>query len=87
MVHVPANLQINVNPQGQKAFDGESFASLVIWFCCVLYSSIRTASNSQASRLTISDRVQLKDDSSKYPFHPWLYGRLCWVVLGSSFAW
>lgn len=45
-------------------FDGESIASLVIWFFCVLYSSMRTASNSQASRLTMSDKVLLKDDSS-----------------------
>lgn len=52
-------------PEGeQPAFDGESIASLVIWFCCVLYSSMRTASNSQASRLTMSDKVLLKDDSS-----------------------
>lgn len=48
----------------EPAFDGESIASLVIWFCCVLYSSIRTASNSQASKLTMSDKVLLKDDSS-----------------------
>lgn len=48
----------------EPAFDGESIASLIIWFCCVLYSSIRTASNSQASKLTMSDKVLLKDDSS-----------------------
>ncbi|XP_063867705.1 serine incorporator 1-like isoform X3 [Scylla paramamosain] len=48
----------------EPTFDGESIASLVIWFCCVLYSSIRTASNSQASKLTMSDKVLLKDDSS-----------------------
>lgn len=52
----------------EPAFDGESIASLIIWFCCVLYSSIRTASNSQASKLTMSDKVLLKDDSSK--LHP-----------------
>ncbi|XP_071529980.1 serine incorporator 1 isoform X2 [Panulirus ornatus] len=52
-------------PQSEKpAFDGESIASLVIWFCCVLYSSLRSASNSQASRLTMSDKVLLKDDAS-----------------------
>ncbi|XP_063590022.1 serine incorporator 1-like isoform X2 [Penaeus indicus] len=48
----------------EPKFDGESIASLIIWFCCVLYSSMRTASNSQASRLTMSDKVLLKDDSS-----------------------
>ncbi|XP_069975523.1 serine incorporator 3 isoform X4 [Penaeus vannamei] len=52
-------------PEGEEPkFDGESIASLIIWFCCVLYSSMRTASNSQASRLTMSDKVLLKDDSS-----------------------
>lgn len=51
-------------PTEKPSFDAESIASLVIWFCCVLYSSMRTASNSQASRLTMSDKVLLKDDSS-----------------------
>ncbi|XP_069975521.1 serine incorporator 1 isoform X2 [Penaeus vannamei] len=52
-------------PEGEEPkFDGESIASLIIWFCCVLYSSMRTASNSQASRLTMSDKVLLKDDST-----------------------
>ncbi|KAK3870100.1 hypothetical protein Pcinc_024632 [Petrolisthes cinctipes] len=52
-------------PHSDKpTFDGESIASLVIWFCCVLYSSMRSASNSQASRLTMSDKVLLKDDST-----------------------
>lgn len=46
----------------EPAFDGESIASLIIWFFCVLYSSMRTAS--QASRLTMSDKVLLKDDNS-----------------------
>lgn len=49
----------------EPAFDGESIASLIIWFCCVLYSSMRTASNSQASKLTMSDKVLLKDDSTR----------------------
>ncbi|XP_066971929.1 serine incorporator 1-like isoform X2 [Macrobrachium rosenbergii] len=48
----------------EPAFDGESIASLIIWFFCVLYSSMRTASNSQASRLTMSDKVLLKDDNT-----------------------
>ncbi|XP_068241878.1 serine incorporator 1-like isoform X2 [Palaemon carinicauda] len=48
----------------EPAFDSESIASLIIWFFCVLYSSMRTASNSQASRLTMSDKVLLKDDNT-----------------------
>lgn len=45
-------------------FDAESIVSLIIWFCCVLYFSMRTATNSQASRLGMSDNVLLRDDSS-----------------------
>ena len=35
---------------------------LIIWFLCVLYSSIRSASNSQASKLTGSDKLLVKDN-------------------------
>jgi len=48
----------------KPAFDAESIVSLIIWFCCVLYFSMRTATNSQASRLGMSDNVLLRDDSS-----------------------
>nr|CAG4643250.1 EOG090X07ET [Ilyocryptus agilis] len=43
-------------------FDAESIVGLVIWFCCVLYSSIRTASNGQTERLIGSDKVLAKDE-------------------------
>ena len=42
--------------------DTESIIGLIIWFLCVLYSSIRTASNSQASKLTGSDKLLVKDN-------------------------
>ncbi|KAF2355212.1 Serine incorporator/TMS membrane protein [Trinorchestia longiramus] len=45
-------------------FDGESIVSLILWFLCVMYSSIRTATNAQTSKLTGSDKVLLKDDNS-----------------------
>jgi len=41
--------------------DTSSIIGLFIWFACVLYSSIRTSSNSQARRLTMSDRVNLTE--------------------------
>lgn len=41
--------------------DTSSIIGLFIWFGCVLYSSIRSSSNSQAARLTMSDRVNLTD--------------------------
>ncbi|CAL4120084.1 unnamed protein product, partial [Meganyctiphanes norvegica] len=56
----------NPDPSGEKpAFDAESIVSLIIWFCCVLYFSMRTATNSQASRLGMSDNVLLRDDSTQ----------------------
>ncbi|XP_076037964.1 serine incorporator 1-like isoform X2 [Oratosquilla oratoria] len=55
---------VNESPNNDQKpqFDGESIVSLVIWFLCVLYSSMRTASNTQTSKLTMSDRVLLRDD-------------------------
>lgn len=43
--------------------DTVSIFGLVIWFCCVLYSSIRSSSNSQAAKLTLgsSDDVALTE--------------------------
>ncbi|GFS89597.1 hypothetical protein NPIL_297941, partial [Nephila pilipes] len=38
--------------------------TLVIWFICVLYSSIRTASNSQVSKLTMSEKILVQDGDS-----------------------
>ena len=43
------------------SMDTASIFGLVIWFCCVLYSSIRSSSNSQAARLTMSDRINLTE--------------------------
>lgn len=46
------------------AIDAQSIVSLVIWFGCVLYSSIRTASNSQVSKLTGSEKILVQDGDS-----------------------
>ena len=48
----------------QPRFDTESIISLILWFLCVMYSSIRTATNTQTSKLTGSDKVLLKDDGN-----------------------
>lgn len=57
------NGQTGPSTQEQKTtFDAESIVGLVIWFCCVLYSSIRTASNKQTERLIGSDKVLAKTD-------------------------
>lgn len=43
----------------QMGFDGQSIIGLIVWMCCVLYSSLRTASNS--SKITMSEHVLAKD--------------------------
>lgn len=53
----PEDSQIPQRP----SMDTASIIGLIIWFACVLYSSIRSSSNSQAARLTMSDRVTLTD--------------------------
>ncbi|XP_023315702.1 probable serine incorporator isoform X2 [Trichogramma pretiosum] len=52
----------DVTAQNRMAFDKESIIGLVIWFSCVLYSSIRTASKS--SRITMTDNVFVKDNGA-----------------------
>jgi len=48
-------------PEQRPSMDTASIIGLIIWFICVLYSSIRSSSNSQAARLTMSDRVTLTE--------------------------
>jgi hypothetical protein len=51
-------------PSDHPSMDTSSIFGLIIWFCCVLYSSIRSSSNSQAARLTMTDRVTLTEAES-----------------------
>lgn len=48
--------------QNRVAFDKESIIGLVIWFSCVLYSSLCTASKS--SKITMSENVLVKDNGA-----------------------
>ncbi|XP_008210220.1 serine incorporator 1 isoform X4 [Nasonia vitripennis] len=54
----------DVVAQNQMAFDKESIIGLVIWFSCVLYSSLRTASKS--NRITMSENVLIQDNGADY---------------------
>lgn len=47
--------------QGGSKFDTQSIVGLVVWFVCVLYSSIRTSSNAQVGKLTMSEKILVKD--------------------------
>ena len=40
-------------PEGRPSMDTASIIGLIIWFACVLYSSIRSSSNAQAARYRI----------------------------------
>ncbi|XP_045472713.1 probable serine incorporator isoform X2 [Harmonia axyridis] len=53
---------MNMIQGGEKtggSFDSQSIIGLVIWTCCVLYSSLRTASSS--SKITGTDNILVKD--------------------------
>merc|ERR1719435_830186 len=49
--------------QDHPKFDTENIVGLVIWFLCVLYSSITSSNSSSAAKLTGADQVLLKGDS------------------------
>ncbi|XP_070155898.1 probable serine incorporator isoform X2 [Polyergus mexicanus] len=50
------------NAQNRVTFDKESIIGLIIWFSCVLYSSLRTASKS--SKITMSENVLVQDNGA-----------------------
>jgi len=45
----------------ENPFDAENIIGLVVWILCVLYACMRTASNSQAAKLTGGDKLLVKD--------------------------
>lgn len=49
--------------QSDKGFDTQALVGLGIWWGCLLYSSIRTSSNSQVAKLTGSEHILVKDTS------------------------
>jgi len=48
----------------QQHMDTTSIIGLVIWFLCLLYSSVRTASSSQAAKLTGGDKLLTKENGA-----------------------
>jgi len=61
MISAGQDVQAVHIPEQRPSMDTSSIIGLVIWFACVLYSSIRSSSNAQAARLTMSDRVNLTE--------------------------
>jgi len=49
---------------GTPSLDTSSIIGLIVWFSCVLYSSIRSSSKDSAARLTMSDTIHLTDPES-----------------------
>jgi hypothetical protein len=43
-------------------FDTEGIVGLIVWMCCVLYSSLRSAS--QSSKITMSENMLVKDNGA-----------------------
>ncbi|XP_070209741.1 serine incorporator 1-like [Littorina saxatilis] len=50
----------------ETTFDAQGIIALLIWLFAVLYSSIRTSSNSQVGKLTLSERTILQTDTDSY---------------------
>lgn len=51
-----------------KNFDAQALVGLAIWFGCVLYSSIRTSTNSQVAKITMSEKILMKDSGGNGQF-------------------
>ncbi|KAG5322757.1 SERIC protein, partial [Pseudoatta argentina] len=59
---IPGISSHDVNTQNRVTFDKQSIIGLMIWFSCVLYSSLRTASKS--SKITMSENVLVQDNGA-----------------------
>ena len=56
------------------SMDTSSIIGLLVWFACVLYSSIKSTTNSQAARITMTDTVScftpVNNNLFHFPFFP-----------------
>ena len=57
----PNILNNNNADQPKSATDTQGLIGLILWFICVIYSSIRNSTNSQVSKLSMSDQILSKD--------------------------
>jgi hypothetical protein len=60
---IAASDEMTVTKDEEKhpSMDTASIFGLIVWFCCVLYSSFKSTENSQAARITMTDTVNLTD--------------------------
>lgn len=54
-------MPVQEDKEKHPSMDTASIFGLIVWFCCVLYSSIKSTENSQAARITMTDTVNLTD--------------------------
>jgi len=59
---VPTPATDDNEKMAHPTFDTENIVGLVIWFLCVLYSSITTSNSGSAAKLTGTDKVLLSKD-------------------------
>ena len=57
----PKFFQINETDPKNASTDSQAFVGLLLWFVCIVYSSIRNSTNSQVSKLSMSDQILSKD--------------------------
>ena len=50
-----------VDDSDAPSMDSASIIGLIVWFACVLYSSIRSTTNDSAARITMTDTINLTD--------------------------
>lgn len=61
--HNSTSSQSSEGDYAKTQFDAQSIVALLIWMFAVLYSSIRTSSNSQVGKLTMSEKTILQTDT------------------------
>ena len=62
-----------------RSFDTQSIIGLIVFILCVLYSSVKTSSSSQAAKLTGSDAILLKDKGIIHILRKHLYSKKYWI--------
>ena len=60
--------QLKKDSSNSLAMDTASIMGLLVWICGVLYSSIRSITNSQAARITTTNTVNLTDPEASSVF-------------------
>ena len=63
--NVTSEVGMEDEAEESPAMDTAGIIGLIVWFCCVLYSSVRSTTNDSAARITMTDTVNLTDPESR----------------------